>query len=309
MQVPRRRRIHYEDVPADMAASFTLREFRWPAFPFNWHYHPEVELTLITKGGGLRFVGDSVDEFSEGDLCLIGGSLPHTWASSSKQPRGVCSLVIQFQPSNWGDSFWRLPEFQEAKEMIDLAHRGLRIDNSIRDEIARMMLALPEQPHGSWLRFRELLTILCLLAKSGQHSPLASDTYEPVGRPNADKRLGNILSYIHANLGPDLTQERTAKAVKLSPPALSRFFKRSLGKTFVGYVNDLKIREACRALIETGHTIAEVAFASGFNNLSHFNEQFLRHQRRTPSEFRSQTRDQVSHAPLSSASDWMGAMK
>ena len=112
------RAIHYEDVPTPAAASFTFREFRWPRFPFNWHYHPALELTLIVKGRGFRFVGDSVEEFHDGDLCLVGANLPHCWASEPKAPRGVCSLVIQFQPELWGETFWQLPETRGVHQFL-----------------------------------------------------------------------------------------------------------------------------------------------------------------------------------------------
>src|SRR5512137_397445 len=95
------RRVHYEEVPSDLGAAFTFREFNWPRFPFNWHYHPEAELTWIIRGRGMRFVGDSVEEFADGDICLLGCNAPHCWVSNKNAEPGVCSLVIQFRPESW----------------------------------------------------------------------------------------------------------------------------------------------------------------------------------------------------------------
>jgi AraC-like DNA-binding protein len=303
------RKIRYEEVPVDSAASFTFREFRWPRFPFNWHYHPELELTLILKGQGLRFAGDSVEEFKLWDLCLIGANLPHTWASSPQAPRGVCSLVIQFLPAHWGQAFWNLPELRPVRELFARAAPGLAVSGHTRELMAAAILGMHKRPAGSWERMEQLVSLLDRLAASGHYRTLASSTYVPNANPQADKRLGQILGFVHANLGPELTQEEAARAVGLSPQAFSRFFKRSLGKTFVDYVNELKIRHVCRDLLETDQSITEIAYAAGFNNLSHFNEQFRRLKQMTPREYRRRVRAGASHEPLNSASDWVGALR
>jgi AraC-like DNA-binding protein len=299
--------MRYEHVPVDSAASFTFREFRWPRFPFNWHYHPEVELTLIAKGCGLRFVGDSVEQFQEGDLCLIGANLPHTWASSPDAPSGVCSLVIQFLPEHWGQTFWNLPELRLGRDLLARATQGLAFGGCAREAAAQAILQLRKTPAGSWRRLENLVTLLDRLAAGSAYRPLASTTYTPNANPQVDKRLGQILGFVHANLALELTQQKAAHAVGFSPQAFSRFFKRALGKTFVGYVNELRIRHVCRDLLETERSISEIAYAAGFNNLSHFNEQFRRLKRMPPREYRARIRTGASHEPLTSPSDWAGA--
>ena len=55
------------------------------AIPFQWHHHPEFELTLTLNSVGQRFIGDHIGEYGDGDLVLIGPNLPHTWASRAKR--------------------------------------------------------------------------------------------------------------------------------------------------------------------------------------------------------------------------------
>ena len=289
IDTPKHSKIRYENVPLDSRASFTLREFQWPEFPFNWHYHPEVELTLIVKGYGLRFVGDSVEEFSAGDLCLLGENTPHTWASAPSAPPGVCSLVVQFTPNNWGQPFWHLPEMRPLQRLFGEAVRGLRINGKTRRMVSELFTKMTEQPPGSWLRLTTLLQMLGALAEAAADClPLASGASQNPPNHEANRTLGQILSLIHAKAGQGLTQEQAAKAASRSPQAFSQFFKRLMGKTYVAYVNELKIRNACQALIETDQNITDVAFSVGFNNLSHFNEQFLRLKKMTPRAYRRQ---------------------
>ena len=61
-----------EHIPLSGPASLTVREFKEPAFKYPLHQHPEIELTWILKGSGLRYVGDSVEPFHAGDFCLLG---------------------------------------------------------------------------------------------------------------------------------------------------------------------------------------------------------------------------------------------
>lgn len=282
------RSLHYEDVPVDVTASFTLREFNWPSFPFNWHYHAEVELTLIIRGQGLRFVGDSVEEFAEGDLCLLGANLPHSWASHKHAPASVRSLVAHFLPDSWGPAFWNLPEVRRIRDLLKRASRGLAVAGGTRREVEGLFHGLMEQPHSSLQRFQTLLEMLERIAGGTDSASLASADYSQPASLEANHKIGRILGYIHTRLGPELTQREVAQAAGLSAPAFSQFFKRCLRTSFVNYVNELKIRRASRRLLETDESVTDIAFASGFNNLSHFNTQFRRRLRQSPREYRRQ---------------------
>ena len=59
--------------------SFLVRRFDQWAFDGPYHFHPEYELTYITKGAGKRYVGSHMEDFSAGDLVLLGPNLPHCW--------------------------------------------------------------------------------------------------------------------------------------------------------------------------------------------------------------------------------------
>jgi AraC-like DNA-binding protein len=279
-------KLHYEDIPADAASSFVLREFRWPRFPFNWHYHPELELTWIVKGAGLRFVGDSVEEFAPGDLCFIGSNTPHCWASHPGAARGAYSVVIQFRPELLGGTFLQTPEMRPVMKLMRDARRGLKIREPESRAIRQRMEEITRQRPHSLQRLCSLLAILAHLADTKCYDSLTSIQYEQPSNEAVDKKLARVLNFVYANFGPELTQRDVAKSIGYSPQAFSRFFKQAMGKPYVHFVNELKIHKACRALIETTASVTEVAFNAGFNNLSHFNAQFRRVKKTTPLNYR-----------------------
>src|SRR6056297_3119451 len=71
------------------------------SFDHPWHFHPEIELTLILESEGVRYVGDNTSNFCEGDLVLIGSNLPHIWINENEKNKISRSrrLTLQF-PKN-----------------------------------------------------------------------------------------------------------------------------------------------------------------------------------------------------------------
>lgn len=284
MQLPHRPLL--ERIPLSGPASLAVREFKVSAFHYPWHQHPEIELTWILKGSGLRYVGDSVEPFHAGDFCLLGPNLPHTWLSS-EGARGTKarSLVVQFDPARWGKELLQLPEFAKIAGLFDRAARGLWFDRATAGRMRRKMFGrLPPLR-----QFTALLEILEELAADPNPRPLALAPWGRGRRTSSDSRLRAVFAYLSENSGGSVSQAEAARMVRLSPAAFSRFFRRSVGKTFQTYLTDLRLSEACRQLLESNRTISEIAFAAGFGNLSNFNRSFRIARGMPPGEFRRQS--------------------
>lgn len=273
-----------ERIPLSGPASLAVREFKVPAFRYPWHQHPEIELTWILKGSGLRYVGDSVEPFHVGDFCLLGSNLPHTWLTSEPEPGTmVRSLVVQFDPERWGKEFLRLPEFAGIAGLLHRASYGLSFEASVAARIRRKIF----RQAPSLRRFTALLEILDELGQSNAR-PLSLAPWVRRSRRPADSRLDAVLAYLSENAGGLVSQADAARLVRLSPAAFSRFFRRMVGKTFQSYLTDLRLSEACRQLVESNRTISEIAFDVGFGNLSNFNRAFRLARGMAPGEFRRQ---------------------
>lgn len=274
----------YEDIASKKGnESFLGYSFTVPFFEFKWHYHPEYELTLITRGTGKRLVGDCYESFEAGDLVLLGPDLPHTWSSDKVKKKNVSAVVIQFS-EDFIKSFLKLPEFEKIASLLSSADRGLFFpeSNLLQEEIE----VLTERSGVE--KVTALLSILQKLTTQ-KYKKLSSEYFTAVKSEETENRINKVCQYIQKNASKDITLEQVATLIHISRSAFSKFFRRATGKTFSDYVNDIRIGNACYLLTESDKAINEIAFETGFDSLTYFNRVFLRKKGITPRKFRTET--------------------
>lgn len=274
----------YEKIPLVPGESLACREFRTPTFTMPWHFHPECELTLILRGRGTRFVGDSIERFTDGDLVLLGRNLPHYWWKDADDRREAGSVVLQFDETF---SPLDLPEASRIRALLTTARRGVVFRDGVCREITPKLARLPSL--SGWQRLCGVFEILGLMAAARPARLLASAGFAPDLDERDGLRLTEVCRYVNASFAEDISQPHAAGLAGLSPAAFSRYFRKRMGRTFEGYVNEVRIGHASRRLMDSDRTVAEIAFACGFNNLSNFNRHFLRLKGTTPKEYRRRT--------------------
>ncbi len=277
----------YEKIPLAPGESLACREYRSPTFTMPWHFHPECELTLIQRGRGTRFVGDSIERFADGDLVFLGSNLPHYWWKDGDDRRHAAAVVLQFDETFSGRLLLELPEASRIRALLRASRRGVLFPEAASGEIAGILARLPAL--RGWPRLCGVFDLLGLMAELRPVRLLASAGYAPDLDERDGNRLTEVCRYVNASFAGEVSQPRAAGLAGLSPAAFSRYFHKRMGRTFEGYVNEVRIGHASRRLMDTDRTVAEIAFASGFNNLSNFNRHFLRLKGMTPKEYRRQT--------------------
>ena len=274
--------------PHDASLRAFVRQER--QFPFEWHYHPEFELTLITAGRGRRFVGDHIADFREGDLVLLGSLLPHTWRSgpSHSGRKRRRAIVVQFLENFLGTAINECKELSRIQQLLTRSRHGLQFRGRHRAVAATQLEKLVRMRPAQ--KLAELLNVLDGLSHAKQAQSLASEAYAIPRQRSTSPRIAQILETIHQEFQRPLRQNDLARTAGLSRAAFNRNFRQATGTTLVDYVNDLRIGHACRMLAESSKPITEICFESGFTNLSNFNRCFLRRRGMPPSRFRSQFR-------------------
>src|SRR5918992_5049310 len=109
-------KIVFEKIIPQAGSSFAILDKRAPAFDGRFHFHPEVEITLIESSSGRRVVGDSIEPFAPGDLVLLGENLPHQYVSDTASRKSPATAkVIQFRTEFLGGDAWLgLPEVKRV---------------------------------------------------------------------------------------------------------------------------------------------------------------------------------------------------
>lgn len=258
-------------------------------FDCPYHVHPEVEVLLIEGSRGRFLVGDHAGRYGPGDCFLFGPGLPHMFCSDEPEPEPpqvARSRYAQFREDCLGPQFFRLPELHPVARLLQHAARGLYYrlppEGGPVEESFNFLFA---QEGG--LRVSALVRLLYEFARAAPLCPLASEGYESRPSTRSSERLERALTHINRHLASGVNLPGTAHAAAMSPEAFSRFFHRHLGKTFQDYVTDLRVAEACRLLLDTDLTVAEICFKAGFNNIANFNRHFLRRKRMSPREYRA----------------------
>jgi len=98
-------------------------------------------------------------------------------------------------------------------------------------------------------------------------------------------QLKRALALIEENYSSPLTLEQLSAAANMSPKYFCRFFQEMTRHTPIEYLNLYRIEHACYQLITTDHSVTEIAFNCGFNDLSYFIKTFKRYKGVTPKRY------------------------
>lgn len=282
-------KLTYKQTQRGAESSFLVRQDTMPCIEQDWHFHPELELIYFMKSQGTRYVGNSIGNFGEGELYLIGSNLPHLFRNhreyyENKLIKGAVDLiVVQFERDFIGKEFENLNEAKRVQILFDRANRGLKFSKAATYLAHNHMVGLVGS-HGL-SRIIGLLKILDILSISENWTPLCSAGIHNTFKNNEKERMARIISYLNENFDEQIELEKVASIAHMTPTAFCRYFKKRTQKSFTQYLNEIRVRHACKLLIEGKLQIATVCYQSGFNTITNFNRQFKSLMNITPSKY------------------------
>lgn len=260
--------------------SFAVKNEVVPYFYNPYHYHPELELTLIQRGQGTRFIGDSIEPFYVDDLVLVGANLSHLWRSGNEyyQLGGPLSqaIVVHFSPDVWGEAFLALPEMKPIRALLTDAARGIRFVGDYRELVADRMNELLTR-HGAE-RLAYLIYLLQFMADcpADDRRLLASQSFVNRSSHQDTERIGRVYHYTMEHFREPISLDLIADVANLSRTSFCRYFRSHTRKSYWDILIDIRIGHACKLLINTDLAVGQIALECGYNSISVFNEHFRR---------------------------------
>lgn len=278
----------YQELPFTDTSYINFYKEDLPHFIVPWHYHPEIEIMYILEGTGTRFVGDHIDRYQVGDVCMVGPQLPHEWRNDDeffKQGAGLKAscLCLFFLKDIFDGNLIRLPEMNNIRQLIERSRRGIKFTGLSRQRIGEYIRQSVDLTGAE--RIVRFISLLEMMATTEEYELLASVGFtESVNSSDFD-RFDKVYQYMMKNFRQPIKLEEVASLVGLTPNAFCRYFRERTQKTFVQYLNDIRIGHAKKLLIEGRMKISTLSMEAGFNNLSNFIELFKRSAHMSPSEY------------------------
>lgn len=257
--------------------------------PFStWHHHPEYELVLILKGKGKRIVGDHIDRFKQNDLVLVGSYLPHEWKCDREfyeHPDGFQGegIVYQFLDDFLGSQFINIPENKKLKKILDESYNGLKFFGKTKKEIISLMVQNYNLEGVD--RLYSLLSIFRILSKTKEYSLLSSPGFMDPFYKEGNEPMQKVLEYLLQSFHKEIKIKDLLAITSMSNTAFCMAFKRTYRMTFKEYLLQTRVGYACKLLNESSLNISQIAYNSGFENISNFNRQFKKIKGITPSQY------------------------
>jgi AraC-like DNA-binding protein len=250
-------------------------------FPPHWHNALEIvegenEQYTVEADGNVYHVRPN-------DILFIPGGITHTLTPSENCNGFVYLINLDF-----------LSMIKSASRIMPLLSHPLYISESEKLALYISVSTLLRQIRTIYFSddsLRELLiysNLLVLMAR------LIDDTYynadnmhsRSYKRLEYNNRFSEVINYINHNYTEDLTVDETARRFGLSKFYFSRLFQKYIHYTFSDYLAFRRLKAAEQLLSEPEFTITDIAFRSGFSNLSTFSRVFRKYKNCTPTEYR-----------------------
>jgi len=276
-------------IPVAAGNSIHLQEDVLPHFYEHLHRHPEIQITWIIKGEGTLITGNYMQRFAPGNIFVTGANQPHLFKSdpvylTTNSKKQVHTFNIFFNPAGFIASLLSLPEMRGIKKLVTASAYGMQAPAKIRKIMTDQLLKIKSATRGR--RLAAFIELLQMMADEKKWKYFSTEAFEYAITDTEGLRINDVYQYSMANYTKNISLQQVADLVHLTPPSFCRYFKKHTSKTYIHFLNEIRINEACKKFMEKDFTsISSVAYQCGFNNVVNFNRVFKSITKKSPGEF------------------------
>ncbi len=265
--------------------SFQLLIVNEPTFYSFWHFHPEYEIIYILEGEGDRFVSESTEKFSAGELNMFGPNIPHLFKSERmyRSDSRARAIVIYFMPDVFENFFSQTAESNKIQTMLQQSRAGIKFKSPLVASVAEKMRDLTRTDgFERLLLFFEILHQLSLIPER----ILLTEKTNVLEADKDDQRLNKVHEFIKQNYQNQITLIDASEIACMHPNSFCRYFKKRTNSSFIQFLQEFRISQARKLLRDSSLSVSQVCYQTGFNNLNSFLYQFKRFTGLTPVKYR-----------------------
>lgn len=276
-------------IPVAGEHSVIVQEDTLPHFYDHLHRHHETQITWIRQGEGTLLAGDYMQRFKAGDIYVIGANQPHLFKSDpayfdKRRKKQVHSLTLFFNPGSVFGQVLALPELKTVQKFVQSSFRGLQVPDNVRLQVSKAILQV--QQHKNASRLAAFIELLQLMAGIKKWKQLATVTSPYSITESEGLRMNDIYQYTMEHYTENIPLSSIASVAHLTPQAFCRYFKKHTRKTYISFLNEIRVTEACKKMVRGSfESFASIAYHTGFNNVVTFNRVFKKTTGRSPREY------------------------
>ena len=273
-------------IPKGTEEAFRVQVDDLPHLYNHLHQHPEIQLTLIKESNGTLIAGDYVGPFHAGDVFVIGGNQPHVFRNDEKffkKRSKAVAITIFFDETTFGENFWLLEEMKSLQQFLKNSSGGFRITGRKKKSLAEKLVSIVNAKGID--RLIIFLEILKMFVSRKEMLPLAKPVIQRNIKSYDGSRLNKVIEFTFKEFQHPITLKEAAALANLTPEAFCKYFKTRTRKTYINFLNEIRVNHACRLLTED-KSISGICYDCGFMNLSNFNRIFKKIKQVSPGEWR-----------------------
>lgn len=254
------------------------------------HWQEELEIIYVTRGIIHVEINDRAHSVHAGQIAIVNSFELHSIYGDGATCRYEAFI---FPLKSLHTDFYGVcqKEFLYPLSLGDMLFPTLIDENQIyyracAELLDRMSQLARKRPRGFELGIHGcIFSFLCELAG---HDAFVLSTVTQ--KSDIRKRLQEILQYINSNCSQPIGMQQVASRFGYSSKYFCHLFKQNYGRTFVSYLNKIRIQKAAELLVNTDMRVSEIAEQCGYDNLSYFIRRFKQQMRQTPINYRVQVR-------------------
>lgn len=270
-------------IPKPENVTLYVQHYKGENFYEKLHQHKEIQISIVLEGEGTYIIGDCVGDFKKNDIFVLGENLPHVFKRDIAFEHETEMVSIFFSKNSYGENFFNLPEFEHFQYFFNNAILGYQVHSNKKDISQQLSKIQKLNKFEQFKSFLEVMNLIAIADKRKLSSLINLKKYAG----DEGKRMSDIFQYSMENFHKEVSLHDVANIANMTPNAFCRYFKQRTNKTFVNFLIDIRIGNACKLLAKNNDlSVTEISYKSGFNNLANFNRKFKAMKGITPSEFR-----------------------